>query len=120
VVPDFSSVVDIAIDGDVWVLDRDGTISLYRQGAPVNFNVSGLVAEISDAVAIDTEIESENIYVLDRSNSRVLVIGKNGDYKEQYEWAGISGVSDMAVVESLGKILLLSGSNIYEIELTGQ
>lgn len=119
VVPDFSRVTDLVVDGDMWILERDGEISRYRRGAPLNFSVVGLDTDMSEAVAIDTTLEGDELYILDRGNARVVVVTKNGEYKQQYRWEGISGVTDIVVVdeEEQRKVLLLSGASIYEIPL---
>jgi hypothetical protein len=76
-----------------------------------------LDVDFSDPVSIYTDDQSARIYILDRGNRRVVVLDKNGEYREQYLWEGIETVSDMVVSEEEKKILLLSGSVIYEIEL---
>lgn len=117
IVPDFSKVSDMEIDGYVWVLTRSGRLEKYAQGAPVTFNVVGLSEELKEPVAVYTNDDIEEVYVLDRGNERVVVFNKEGEYQEQYLWEGISGVNDMVVSEENRKILLLSGSTIYEIPL---
>lgn len=116
VFPDFSSVRSLVIDGDIWVLDEGG-IFRFRRGAAEPFVVTGLDKPLADPVSIDTDEDSDLLYILDRGNDRVLVLNKSGEYKEQYVWDGIEGVTDMVVSEEEGKILLLSGSIVYEIKL---
>ena len=125
VIPDFSQVVDMAVDGDIWLLSKNGTVSRYRQGAPLSFTVKGLDEPIGEGVAIEVSLgkadgesdEEERVYILDRGQARVVVLNKNGEYVEQYRWQGIRGVTDLAV-DTVGKrMLLLSGKSIYEIPL---
>ncbi len=117
VTPDFSKSVSMAIDGSVWVLNSLGTISKFTQGQPDNFNISGLDVGFSSPKAIFTSDEAKNIYILDTGNKRVVVLGKTGEYVAQYQWSGISKVTDLVADEKLGKMLLLSGSKIYSINL---
>lgn len=115
--PDFSNSVSMAIDGSIWILRADGTILKFTQGFIDAFGVAGLDKPFSSPSAIYTDDEQENLYILDKGNLRVVVLDKSGEYDSQYIWSGISGVSDIVVSESEKKILLLSGSKIYEIEL---
>lgn len=119
VFPDLSDAKDMAIDGDIWIL-KSKTILKFRSGAPEAFSISGLDRGFNDPVSLYTDAESLRLYILDRGNLRVVVLDKSGEYREQYLWSGIAGVSDMVVSEAEGKILLVSGSVIYEIELKGQ
>ena len=119
VVPDFSNITGVAVDGDMWI-SYSNDIMRFRRGAVLNYYIEGLLDPFSKIEAIYTQIESEYIYVLDRDNGRVVVLNKEGEYIKQYIWEGIKAVSDMVVVEKDGGggiILLLSGASIYEIPL---
>jgi hypothetical protein len=115
--PDFSEAVSMAIDGSIWILKADGTILKYTQGILEAFGVAGLDQPFSKPNIIYTDDEQEKLYVLDQSNLRVVVLNKSGEYDSAYIWPGISGVSDIVASEAEKRILLLSGSKIYEIEL---
>lgn len=117
VTPDLSQAKSMAIDGDIWLLESDSLLR-FRRGAAEPFSISGLDLQFNQPISIYTDDESEQVYILDRGNQRVVVLDKSGEYKEQYLWEGIETVSDMVVSEEEGKILLLSGSIIYEIELS--
>ena len=119
VVPDFSNITSVAVDGDMWISYGDDVMR-FRRGAVLNYYIDGLLDPFSKIEAIYTQIESEYVYVLDRDNERVVVLNKEGEYVKQYIWEGIKAVSDMVVVEKdegRGIILLLSGASIYEIPL---
>jgi len=112
--PDLSDAVSLAIDGDIWVL-KSQSILRFTRGSPSTFSISGLDIPFSQPSTLYTSDGSERVYVLDRGNRRVVVLDKNGEYREQYIWDGIQTASDMVVSEKEGKILLLSGAMIYEI-----
>jgi len=119
VVPDFSNITGVAVDGDMWISYSDD-IMRFRRGAVLNYYINGLLDPFSKIEAIYTQSESEFVYALDRDNERVVVLNKEGEYVKQYIWEGIRAVSDMVVVEKDeggGIILLLSGASIYEIPL---
>ena len=115
--PDLSEAVDVTVDGDIWVGLKDGTVRRFRRGANENFKMTGLAEPIGELTAIYTDENSNQVYVLDRLRTRVVVFDKEGTYKKQYGWSGISGVTDMAVSEKDGQIFLLSGASIYAMPL---
>ena len=115
--PDFGNASSLAVDGSIWILKKDGVILKYNQGVQEAFGVAGLDKPLADPVALFTNDDLENLYVLDRVNLQVVVINKSGEYDSAYIWPGISGVSDLVVSEAEKKIFLLSGSKIYQIEI---
>jgi hypothetical protein len=115
--PDFSKVTAMAIDGDIWVLTSTGKVEKYTRGVGVAVEIQGLDVELKEPKVIYTDEESERVYILDKGNTRVVVADKDGVYQGQYQWSGIQNSSDMVVAEKEGKILLLSGSKIYEIQI---
>jgi len=115
--PDFSDAVAMAIDGSVWVLKENGTILKFTQGGRDSFTLSGLDKPLNNPTAFFTDDDQENLYVLDKGNSRVLVINKSGEYHSQYRWQGLGEVTQLMASEEAKKILLLSGNKVYEIEI---
>ena len=113
--PDLSEVVSMAIDGSIWLLMRDGKILKFTRGAPNAFGYSGLDKDLDKPQALYNDDEIENLYLLDRGNSRILVLAKSGEYQGQYLWSGISQASDLVVSETEKKILLLVNDRVYEI-----
>ena len=115
--PDLSEVVSMAIDGSIWLLMRDGKILKFTRGAPDAFGYSGLDKDLDKPQALYSDDEIENLYLLDRGNSRILVLAKSGEYQGQYLWSGISQASDLVVSETEKKILLLVNDKVYVIEI---
>jgi len=114
---DLSEVVSMAIDGSIWLLRQDGKILKFSQGSPEAFGVAGLDKPFSSPSVIYTDSEAENLYILDKGNSRIVVLTKGGEYQGQYIWEGIKEASDMVVSEKEEKIFLLSGEKIYKIDI---
>lgn len=115
---DLEDAVSMAIDGSVWVLFNDGTVVKFTRGVKDPFSITGLTGEFRQPEKIYTNPELDFLYILDRQNTRVVVVSKaTGEYQAQYIWPGIAGVKDLYASETEGKILLLTGERIYEIEL---
>jgi hypothetical protein len=113
---DFSQAKSLAIDGSVWVVFSNSTIKKFIRGVEDNFVLTGLTKPFSEEVNLYTDENLDNLYVLDRRNTRIVIISKTGEYQSQYVWSGIAGASDILGIED-SKILLLAGERIYEIEI---
>lgn len=110
-------IVSMAIDGNIWLLTREGEILRFVQGKEVAFRVKGLEKEFANPTVLFTNGGSANIYVLDSGNSRVVVIDKEGNYKAQYLWDKLGQASSIGVWEEEKKILIFLGGKVYETEL---
>ena len=115
--PDLSKAVSMAIDSSVYVLTSDGTVVKYTKGSADNFSLSGLDKPLLNPIGIMTNAGTNNIYVLDNGNSRVVVFDKSGNYKNQYQATIIKGAKDFEVLEKDKKIYVLSGGKVYQIDL---
>ncbi len=115
ITPDLSDVVDMAIDGDIWLLHQDGRLDRYRRGAPAGFRLSGSPEKIVRPQAISVPTDGSRVFILDNSARVVAFDKESGDYAGLWEFT--PEVSDLAVSEQLGKIFLLAGENIYLIEI---
>jgi hypothetical protein len=115
--PDLSGVVSMGIDGSIWLLRDDGKILKFTRGAPDPFGYSGLDKEVVNPQALYLDEETENLYLLDRGNSRILVLAKSGEYQGQYLWSGMSQATDLVVSEAEKRILLLVNDKVYVIEI---
>jgi len=114
---DLSGAIRIAINGAIWVLKNNGEINKYLRGMEEEFKVVGLDKEFSNPTVLYTSSEDNYLYVLDRGNSRVVVLNKKGEYVAQYRNSQIKNAFDLVVSEEAGKIFLLEGSKIYQIEM---
>lgn len=114
---DFSSAVSLTVDGSLWVLTKDGQILKFLQGQKDFFVLSGLNKPLFEPSMIFTDFDSQNLYVLDKGNSRVVVFSKNGEYQAEYHWSELNQAQDLAVVEAEKKIFCLLGSKIYLMEI---
>jgi hypothetical protein len=115
--PDLSSAKSIAIDGSIWILLSDGTVLKYTKGKADAFDLTGLDSPLSSPSKIYANTDLNNVYVLDNGNSRIVVLDKTGNYKEQYSSTVLSSAKELDILESDKKILVLSSGKIYQIDL---
>lgn len=115
--PDFDGTISMAIDGSLWLLNRDGEIDRFVQGKEVAFRISELEKSLAAPRVLVTDQDSQYLYILDSGNSRIVVLDKSGKYKAQYSWDRLAEAASIAVSEEKKKILLFVGSKVYETEL---
>jgi len=115
--PDLSKAVSMAIDSSVYVLTTDGNISKFTKGAADTFTIAGLDTPLNNPTQITTNLNDDNVYVLDNGNSRIVVFDKSGNYKNQYQAAIMKNAKDFEVLEKDKKVYVLSASKTYEVDL---
>ncbi|MBI2598861.1 hypothetical protein HYW40_01435 [Candidatus Curtissbacteria bacterium] len=95
---DFLASSRFAIDGSIWVTRGDGVLKFTR-GAQEDFAISGLSGSLGELGSIYTDADLANLYVLDKINAALLVVGKDGVYKKAFQAAEFGNASDLVVTE---------------------
>lgn len=110
--------VSIAIDGEIYVLRNNGNVTRFSAGVKDDgFSLSDIDPALNSGTAIYTDENTENLYVLDSQNSRVVVFTKEGKLVAQYTSNTFDNLRSMAVDEANNRIYVLSGTRVYEVEL---
>ncbi|KKR50578.1 MAG: hypothetical protein UT84_C0010G0001, partial [Candidatus Curtissbacteria bacterium GW2011_GWA1_40_16] len=107
----FSKNSHFVIDGLVWVTNGK-SINKYMRGAKEDFSISGLLDSNGEFGEIYTTADSDNLYVVDVSNSALLVIKKDGVYQKAYQSGEFAKSSAVIVDESAGKMYVVAGSKV--------
>lgn len=117
---DLSGAVDLAIDGAVYVLFRDGRIEKYLSGQPTDFNLAGLDKPFNNPTAIFTapNEEVQYIYIADAGNQRIVQLNKDGTFVRQFkprpgEAVSFANLQDIHVDEIGGRLYILDSNNLY-------
>ncbi|MEK7065543.1 MAG: hypothetical protein AAB961_00995, partial [Patescibacteria group bacterium] len=114
---DFSQGTSMAIDGTIWVGTSDGKILRFVGGRQETFAPQGVEPAFIGSLVIYTNDEAKNLYVLDSTNKRVVVLDKDGVCMGQYVWQGDLAPTQLVVSEARRKILLLAGGKLYSLDL---
>lgn len=122
--PDLSKAVDFAIDGSVWVLSSDGTLSKYLSGEAVEFETfKAPLGTISSASKIYTELDLNSIYVLDSGENSIYVYTKSHStdditYETEYKVeVGDGEIKDIYFDRVKSMLYFVTESALYEIKL---
>lgn len=76
------------IDASIWTLDKEGKISKYTRGLKDKFEFKGYQKDLSGIKAFYLSEEEQNIYLLDPQAKKVVIFGKDGQFKVEYHWSG--------------------------------
>ena len=109
--------IDLAIDGNVYVLKSDGSVAKFVKGAyESDFAIRNIPAPnniIATPLKLFTDDTTNSIFVLDQKNSRVIKFDKSGEFNSQYVFDGVD-LDSFVVDAKLQKIWGLANGKIYE------
>ena len=106
--------LSVAIDGSIWVLNQDNTITRYHTG------------EFQENIELDIfpfpegfkEINiRNNLYILEPKNNRVIILSKDGKIIKQFQSERFDNLKSFALSENGKTIYLLNNSTVFKIEL---
>ncbi len=109
---DLNLIKSLAIDGAVY-LGGDNLVFKYISGIRENFKLD-LPDSNFKISKIYTDKNLEKIYLWDKSQGKVYVLGKNGEFIEQIYSDILAKGKDMVVFRD--EIYVLEGSRIYKIK----
>ncbi len=113
----FSGVLRMQIESSVYVLKSGGEILRFTRGDKDNFSLGGLDKGVKDPKSFFVSSDTDNLYLLDSGNARLLILTKTGVYKGQMTGDKFGSATDLAVDEKGKKVYLLEGSKIYSADL---
>jgi hypothetical protein len=114
---DLSDAVSLSIDGDLYLLKKNGTIQKFTAGVAVPFSTTAIDPPLKNPTEIWTYTDIKNIYILDPGTKRVLAIDKSGNLVKQYSSSEWQNPTSMVVDEPGKKIYLLDNGKILEFKI---
>jgi hypothetical protein len=113
--------VDFAIDGAIYVLSKNGSVSKYFGRAPVTFNVTNLPVPLGAVTALaasGTDQTNGNVYIADTRNGAVFMLSKSGEFLKQFRAAGDAfiGLHDMAVDATSNTVYVVTPTQLYSFK----
>lgn len=110
-----TNAIDMAIDGDVWVLHGTGTLMRLRQGLRAGFALETNNTPLTSAAGLAIGQENDVLFVYDSVNDRILEITKAGIFKREYTLDEQLVVQDMAYCDTTDQLFLLSGNELFVV-----
>lgn len=113
---DLAGSTSLTIDGSVWVNRGNETLKLTR-GVKDSFTMSGLPKPLGAETIFYVSEEAEKVYILDKTNQRIVVLKKTGEYLAQYLNNDLEKVTDLVANEKQNKVYVVAGSKIWQIDI---
>lgn len=117
------NAVSFAIDGNVYVLNKDGSMSKLFGGNKVDFPIKKQpVKALTNPTKIFTQLDMSQVYILEPSEKRVMVYYKDDKtggltYNNQYVFDDIPDLRDVFVDKDTNRMYLLDSSKVYTVNL---
>jgi hypothetical protein len=113
---DLTNTVDLAIDGNIFVLKNNGEVIKLLKGERQDFILSPVEPIMEAATKIEVSPEQKYIYILEPKQNRLIIFDKSGKFLSQYTSNSFSNLKDFAIDEINKKIYFLDHTTIYSID----
>lgn len=120
---DIKNGISLAIDGNIYVLNKDGFVTKIFSGNKEDFPIKKLpVKALAGPTKIFTELDMSQIYILEPLEKRVLVYYKDertggATYSSQYVFDELNDLRDLYVDKDTNKMYLMDASKVYTVNL---
>ncbi len=107
----------IAIDGSIWILNKDDSLSRYyakKLQETFVLNISPSPENFSRIFTLET---LPYLYLLEPCQKRIVILDKFGQIVKQFQSEKFNNLLDFAVSENGKTIYLLNNSKVYQINL---
>jgi len=105
----------LTIDGDIWIAGGGKIYQYYKGYQKEVFTIEGL----GDKVLLYTMADFDNLYLVDMSSNRFLVVEKeNGEIKKEIAGAGLKEAKGLIISSEETVALIAREDKIYRIDLT--
>jgi hypothetical protein len=112
----FKTSSRMAIDTNIWVTDGDKILK-FNRGSGESFEIAGVSGKIGELGPIYTDGTLANLYVIDKSNSALLVVDKDGNYKKSLQAKELADATDLVVNDAEDTVYVSVGSKIVSASL---
>ena len=120
---EFQNARSLTVAYSIYLLTSNGELTKHTSGNKNTFEVKGLNNNLSGATKVITDIDFDNIYILDPLNQKVIVLDTEGNLVKQYTHepqASWDSLKDMTVTSDESTIYLLNGSKVMTLILEAQ
>lgn len=116
------NAIDIAIDGNIYILEAGGIVHKYVAGTELPFELSGLPMPITRPVAAAVDAETptaSGLYIADLDGARIVHVRPDGQYIRQVRSVGpeFDAIQDLLVDERAQRLYVISAGKLYSTAL---
>jgi len=110
-----SDAFGLAIDENIYTIVNGEVLKIFK-GQRQDFNLEKTINPINPD-RIFTDGDTQNIYVLDKANGRIIKYSKDGSLVGQYFHKDIKNAIDFAMDEKNSKAFLIDSQKVYSFSL---
>ncbi|HEX9016903.1 MAG TPA: hypothetical protein VF960_13000, partial [Chloroflexota bacterium] len=119
---DLSKAVDIALDGNLYVLESTGAIRRFsREGRPLDFVGDVPDGKVTGARSLFASAATRSVYELDAGGERILQFSPEGKFQRQFRAEGkdvsFKDARDLYVDEAARRVYLLTRKSLIVFDL---
>ena len=111
---DIKDGVDLCIDGDIFVLKANGQVIKFTQGQRQTFEITGLDPVLSGGQKIWTYTDLQYLYILDKTEKRLVILGKDGHLIQQITATEFKAPTGLVVDEVKKTGYILDSGKLYQ------
>lgn len=112
---DLSKVIDLAVTGDIWLLENNANLIKLRIGQKQEFNLVNIDPPLNQATKLLSL--DNNLYIFDRHSLRLAFYDYEGNFISQYQFNQYKNTYDLIIDQDLGHVYLLVDTKIYRFSL---
>lgn len=113
---DFSNSVDMAIDGHIYVLKKNGEVIKMLKGQRQELVMETVDPPITEATQLQISQDLKYIYILEPTNQRLLIFDKTGKFISQYTSDQFTGLKSFVVDETNKLLYFLNNNSVLKAE----
>lgn len=110
--PELAKALDMAIDGNIYVVLSDGKLLKFTDGQPAPFEVHGLGDPLRQPtlIAIDQNAQDSAVYVFDAASQRIVQLRPDGLFVRQFraDGAAFDNLQDLLIDEQNARLYTIS------------
>lgn len=119
-----SPVIDVAIDGAIWLLHPNGSILKFFQGRQEAFALDVVAPPLGDAVTLwanEADMPDGKLFIADGASNRILAFDKQGALLSQLMPADhpgvLNGLRSISIDEAANYLYVLTPAALYQIPI---
>jgi hypothetical protein len=106
--PDLTDAQSLAVDGDVFIIAKDGVVKRFKGGVDAGFPLSGLDRGLKGS-GLSLNSPSDEVYIADSANKRIVVTTRDGVFRRQLVSNAFTDLRSIAVDSGSGQIFVVVG-----------
>jgi hypothetical protein len=107
----------LAVDGDVYIGLEEEDVRRFRSGTRAAFELGGIDEPVDGAVDIAVLPGSDEVYIADAGNRRVVVASREGRFKRQLVSAAFTDLRAIAIDAAASQLYVVAGDTLLTAPL---